>query len=130
MSKNFDSTCRFFGERTDDANGCRNNNALNQKVYVSTTPVFTGSAAFDDEICLGQSTTITGVSAPVPFVRECAPPVSGTTFLPDGSGVSYQTTVPVDCFPFGSTITSASQITSVCLEKTPLKSINELLPAW
>ena len=99
-----------------DANGCRNNNALNQKVYVSTTPVFTGSAAFDDEICLGQSTTITGVSAPVPFVRECAPPVSGTTFLPDGSGVSYQTTVPVDCFPFGSTITSASQITSVCLD--------------
>ena len=99
-----------------DANGCRNNNALNQKVYVSTTPLFTGSAAYDDEICLGQSTTITGVSVPVPYVRECAPPVSGTTFLPDGSGVSYQTTVPVDCFPFGSTITSVSQITSVCID--------------
>ena len=99
-----------------DANGCRNNNILNQKIYVSTTPVFTGSAAYDDEICLGQSTTITGSAAPVAFVRECAPPVSGTTFLPDGSGVSYQTIVPVDCFPFGSTITSASQITSVCID--------------
>lgn len=99
-----------------DANGCRNNNLINQKIYVSTTPVFTGSAAFDDEICLGQSTTITGVSTPVSFVRECAPPVSGTTFLPDGSGVSYQTTVPVDCFPFGSSITAASQITSVCID--------------
>ena len=99
-----------------DANGCRNNNKLNQKVYVSTTPIFTGTVAYDDEICLGQSTTITGVSVPVQFIKECAPPVSGTTFLPDGSGISYLTTVPVDCFPFGSTITSASQITSVCID--------------
>lgn len=99
-----------------DANGCRNNNILNQKVYVATTPLFTGSAPYKEEICLGQTTTITGVATPVPFVRECAPPVSGTTFLPDGSGVSYQTVVPVDCFPFGSTITSANQITSVCID--------------
>lgn len=99
-----------------DANGCRNNNILNQKVYVATTPLFTGSKPYKEVICLGQTTTITGVATPVPFVRECAPPVSGTTFLPDGSGVSYQTVVPVDCFPFGSTITSANQITSVCID--------------
>ncbi|MCU0349837.1 MAG: gliding motility-associated C-terminal domain-containing protein [Flavobacterium sp.] len=99
-----------------DADGCRNTNLLNQKVYVSTTPNFTGTAPLREEICLGQSTTITGSAAPVEFIRECAPPVSGTTFLPDGSGVSYQTTVPVDCFPFGSQITSASQITSVCID--------------
>ena len=98
-----------------DANGCRNTNRLNQKIYVSTTPLFTGTVAYDDEICEGQSTTITGVAAPVEFIRECAPPVSGTTFLPDGVGVSYLSTVPVDCFPFGTTITSASQITSVCI---------------
>ena len=101
-----------------DANGCRNTNRLNQKVYVSTTPVFTGSSAFDDEICLGQSTTITGIANPVTFVKECSPPVSGTTFLPDTqiSGSAYQSYVPVDCFPFGSTITSANQITSVCID--------------
>lgn len=98
-----------------DANGCRSTNRLNQLVYVSTTPSFSGITISDDEICLGQSTTITGVATPTPFIRDCAPPVSGTTFLPDGSGVSYQTSIPVDCFPFGSTITSASQITSVCL---------------
>ena len=98
-----------------DPNGCRNNNRLEQKVYVSTTPNFTGTQASDDEICLGQTTTITGVVNPVEFIRVCAPPVSGTTFLPDGSGVSYQTSIPVDCFPFGSTITAANQITSVCL---------------
>ncbi|WP_396137461.1 choice-of-anchor J domain-containing protein, partial [Flavobacterium sp.] len=34
-----------------DPNGCRNNNRLEQKVYVSTTPNFTGTQASDDEIC-------------------------------------------------------------------------------
>jgi len=99
-----------------DANGCRNTNRLDQKVYVSTTPSFTGTQAADDDICLGQSTTITGAVTPSPFTRVCAPPVSGTTFLPDGAGNSYISFVPVDCFPFGSTITSANQITSVCID--------------
>ncbi|MBE9576158.1 PKD-like domain-containing protein [Flavobacterium proteolyticum] len=97
-----------------DANGCRNSNRINQLVYVSTTPTFSTTVS-DNEICLGQSATITASATPNTFTKECAPPVSGTTFLPDGSGVSYQTSIPVDCFPFGSTITSASQITSVCI---------------
>lgn len=98
-----------------DADGCRNNNRLNQLVYVSTTPNFSGITIADDEICLGQSTTILGSAIPVPFFKDCAPPVSGTTFLPDGAGNSYQSSVPVDCFPFGTTLTDASQISSVCV---------------
>ena len=77
--------------------------------------LFTGTLAADEEICLGQSTIITGAVTPQQYVGNCAPPVSGTTFLPDGSGVSYETSVPVDCFPLGTTLTSASQITSVCI---------------
>ena len=100
-----------------DVDGCRSTLFLNQKVYVSTTPtITTTTTAYRDEICLGQSTTFTGDVTFNEFIRECAPPVSGTTFLPDGNGVSYQSFVPVDCFPFGSTITSASQITSVCID--------------
>lgn len=98
-----------------DASGCRNNNRINQLVYVSTTPNFSGITIADDEICLGQSTTIVGSVVPVPFFKDCAPPVSGTTFLPDGAGNSYQSSVPVDCFPFGTTLTAASQISSVCV---------------
>ena len=98
-----------------DAVGCRSINRINQLVYVSTTPSFIGTLAADEEICLGQSTIITGAVTPQQYVRNCAPPVSGTTFLPDGSGVSYETSVPVDCFPLGTTLTSASQITSVCI---------------
>ncbi|WP_333810504.1 choice-of-anchor J domain-containing protein, partial [Flavobacterium sp.] len=98
-----------------DAQGCRSVNRINQLVYVSTTPLFTGTTVVDNEICLGQSTNIIGAATPVTYYRECAPPVSGTTFLPDGSGVSYQTSVPVDCFPLGSTLTSVNQITSVCI---------------
>lgn len=97
------------------ADGCRSNNKINQLVYVSTTPNFNGIIIADDEICLGQSTTITGSVVPKPFFKDCAPPVSGTTFLPDGAGNSYQSQVPVDCFPFGTTLTAASQISSVCV---------------
>jgi gliding motility-associated-like protein len=97
------------------ADGCRSNNKINQLVYVSTTPNFNGITIADDEICLGQSTTILGSVVPKPFFKDCAPPVSGTTFLPDGAGNSYQSQVPVDCFPFGTNLTSASQIASVCI---------------
>ncbi len=97
------------------ADGCRSNNKINQLVYVSTTPNFNGITIADDEICLGQSTTITGSVVTKPFFKDCAPPVSGTTFLPDGAGNSYQSQVPVDCFPFGTTLTAASQISSVCI---------------
>jgi len=97
-----------------DANGCRNSNRINQLVYVSTNPTFTSTVS-DNEICLGQSANITASATPNTFTKVCNPPVSGTTFLPDGNGVSYQTSVPVDCFPFGTTLTSASQITSVCI---------------
>jgi subtilisin-like proprotein convertase family protein len=100
---------------TEDVNGCRSVNQLNQLVYVSTDPSFAGTAAADDEICLGQSTTITGIVTPTTFNGECIPPVSGTSSLPDGSGVSYQTSVPIDCFTSGTTLTSANQITSVCI---------------
>jgi gliding motility-associated-like protein len=98
-----------------DVNGCRNSNRLNQKIYVSTTPTISTSVV-DDELCAGQSTNLTGNVVFNQFVRACAPPVSGTTFLPDGAGNSYISYVPVDCFPFESTITSASQITSVCID--------------
>ncbi|HEX8562838.1 MAG TPA: PKD domain-containing protein, partial [Flavobacterium sp.] len=98
---------------TDPAN-CVNNNMINQIVQVSTTPVLTTNASLD-EICLGQSATITGTATPTPWNYQCTPPVSGTTFLPDGSGVSYTTSIVVDCFESGQLLTNANQLQSICL---------------
>ena len=97
-----------------DANNCTNQNFLNIIVQVSTTPDFTGTTG-PSEICFGDPATLTGVVTAVPFNYQCTPPVSGTTFLPDGSGVSYQTSVTVDCFSSGQTLTNINQLQQICL---------------
>ena len=70
-----------------DPNNCNNTNLLNQVIQVSTTPDFTGSNSNPNPICLGETSDITGIVNPVPFITDCTPPVSGVTFLPDGVGI-------------------------------------------
>jgi gliding motility-associated-like protein len=98
---------------TDPA-GCVNNTSTTQEVQVSTTPVLTSTAA-PNPICLGATATLGATVTPTQYVPNCTPPVSGTTFLPDGSGVSYTTAIPVSCFAAGQTITAGSQIQNICL---------------
>jgi hypothetical protein len=50
-----------------------------------------------------------------PFVANCTPVVAGTTFLPDGTGASYTTSIPVNCYGPTQTITSANNIQNICL---------------
>lgn len=98
-----------------DPQGCRNNNRLQQVVQVSTTPDFTGTQSNADTICLHTTTLLHGEAHAVPGIYDCAPPVADTTFLPDGSGASYTTSIPVQCFAFGTTLTNPSQIQGICL---------------
>jgi gliding motility-associated-like protein len=99
-----------------DNKGCKNDNKINQVVHVSTTPRFTGTIPSASTLCLGQTATIPGVVAPTLFQYDCTPPVSGITFLPDGNGVSYFTSIAVDCFNSDVTITNGNtQIQSVCV---------------
>ncbi len=95
--------------------GCVNTNKLTNIVQVSTTPSFSATTTSTNTICLGQSVSLIGGVTPVPFIKNCTPPVSGTTFLPDGSGVSYSTCINVDCYSPGQTITSANDISNICL---------------
>ncbi len=97
-----------------DPSGCQNNNTINQVVQVSTNPVFNTSVA-NPTVCLGQSTILGGTVTPTPYVVNCTPPVSGLTFLPDGSGLSYNSCINVNCFLSGQTITAANQIQDICV---------------
>lgn len=99
-----------------DNNGCFNTNDVNIQVRVSDDPDFTGTAATQSVICLGQTNTLQGVVAPTEIAMACTPPVAGTTFLPDGSGVSYVSATTVDCFNAAQTITSGNQIVDICLD--------------
>ena len=97
-----------------DANGCHNSNNLNQLVEVSTTPSISTSTTVPT-LCLGQTATLNAVPTMTPYIQNCTPPVSQLTFLPDGTGVSYQTPITVNCYNSAQTIQNASDIQNVCL---------------
>ncbi len=95
--------------------GCINYNKINQIVQVATTPSFSATTTSTTSICLGQSATLIGSVTPTPFVANCTPPIAGTTFLPDGSGTSYNTCITVDCYSSGQTVTSINDIANICI---------------
>ncbi len=97
-----------------DANGCTNTNYNNQIIQVSTTPTITTSAA-PATLCTSQTSALSANVTMTPYTVNCTPPVSGTTFLPDGSGVSYSTSITTNCYNPAATITAASDITNICL---------------
>ncbi|WP_157514631.1 PKD domain-containing protein, partial [Mangrovimonas sp. TPBH4] len=103
------------GNTSVDPEGCANTNLINQVVQVAPAPDFTGTQAAESVLCFGESTTIDGVVNAVEYINECTPPVSGTTFLPDGSGAVYSTCITVDCFASDQTLTDANQLLDVCV---------------
>jgi len=93
--------------------GCTSTNISNQYVHVSSTPDFTGTEAVETTICLGESTTINGVVAPVTVSASCA---NGGELANLGSagGQIYTSTLDLNCFQ-GQTLTDASQLVSICI---------------
>ena len=93
--------------------GCTSTNMSTQYVHVSSTPDFTGTVAVDDTICLGESTTIDGVAAPVTVSASCAN--SGELAnLGSAGGLTYTSTLDLNCFQ-GQTLTDVSQLVSICI---------------
>ncbi|WP_178984496.1 T9SS type B sorting domain-containing protein [Winogradskyella helgolandensis] len=98
-----------------DPLGCDNNNLINQVIQVATKPDFEGTEAVNTTLCFGESTDITGVVEAVEYINDCTPPVSGVTFLPDGSGAVYETSITVDCYDSDQKLTDLSQLVSICV---------------
>ena len=95
--------------------GCPNTNSINLIIRVSGEPDFTGTQATDEVLCFGETTTLEGVVNPLTLVYNCPPPESDVTFLPDGNGTAYSTSINVTCFDATQTLTDVSQIESICL---------------
>jgi len=97
--------------------GCTNKNRFNQVIQVANDPDFSGTKADKVSLCFGEGETITieGVVNTVDFNKDCTNPVSGSIFLPDGNGVSYETSVTVQCYEPSQTLTNINQLTSICL---------------
>ncbi len=93
------------------------------KVRVSILPSFAGTGPLDDVVCVGESTELLGGVTPTDTVGVDIPAgvfdlggsYAGLTYLPDGSGLLYSTSIPITGFPTGSTILDAQSLNEVCI---------------
>jgi gliding motility-associated-like protein len=103
-----------------DPTGCRDRSLEDVKVLVSTDPDFTGTIAEREIVCFGDTVQISGVVESTQFTAEVAPPITGTTFLPDRSNSNpdprfgeYETCIDVQGLAPGATLTDVTNLVSV-----------------
>jgi hypothetical protein len=95
-----------------DNNGCRSLNLDPLQILVSTIPVF--NTNFESPICVGSPSTIDG--NPVQSITWTALPpqtVAGETYLADGAGFSYSTSLVYDFFEPGAVLETCDDFLSI-----------------
>ena len=95
-----------------DDNGCRSLNLDPLQILVSTIPIFNPN--FESPVCIGSGATLDG--NPVESVTWTALPpqvVAGETFLADGAGFSYSSTLTFDFFEPGATLDNCEDLEQV-----------------
>jgi gliding motility-associated-like protein len=99
-----------------DANGCKNTNLMNQEIRVSGIPDFSNMAIPQSAACSGDTLEILTGSA-IQSEQDFAVPfsVGDSIFLPDGNGTSYTTSISVNDFVPGQTMTSLTDLLDICV---------------
>jgi len=100
----------------EDSIGCGASQATEVRVRVSTQPVFAGTDLLDSIICQFDTTQLNGFVSPTHWEIVPSLSVAGQTYLPDGTGVSYTSTVNFTSFNAGQTVQQASDLSRVFLE--------------
>ncbi len=93
------------------------------KIRVSQIPSFEGTGPLDPILCINEQTILVGGTNATDTVGVQFPPgtfeiggtVAGLTYLPDGSGQTYSTSINMSGFEDGATFSSASDLQSICL---------------
>jgi hypothetical protein len=108
--------------RVTDTLGCID--VQTTKIRVATIPLFAGTTALsEDTICFGESTILIGGVTfqdtagvdPTQGAFINGGIFAGLTFLPDGSGVNYETEIEITQFDSGQVVQNASDIIDVCV---------------
>ncbi|MEO8588717.1 MAG: PKD domain-containing protein [Flavobacteriales bacterium] len=97
---------------TDD-NDCESTSLVDLQIRVSTTPSFEGTMG-DTTICLGASLDLIAVATAVPWSGLPEVNYGAGIYLPDENGVPFESTLTVEGFPPGSTLTTTNDLPSVC----------------
>lgn len=99
---------------TDD-NDCGNLNLVDLQILVSTTPSFVGTME-SVETCLGATVDLSAVVNPVTWTGIPDANFGGGVFLPDDVGQPFTSSLTFTQFDPGQTITSTSNILSICVD--------------
>ena len=98
------------------------NEQLTSKIRVGIPPDFSGLYILQDSICAGSTTQIyggantEGSSFTIPGGSfGSSQYFEGLTYLPDGSGAQYEAPITIEGFSSSGTITSAEDLTQVCV---------------
>lgn len=93
------------------------------KIRVGQQPLFIGTGPLENPICENQQVILNGGANSTDTVGVQFPPVAfdlggtlaGLTYLPDGSGQEYSTTITMDDFPDGAIFSGEEDLQSICL---------------
>ncbi len=99
-----------------DSNGCESGNDTGRTVVVAPPPDYKGTYPEHDTICPGMNNTLIGAASPDTIRETCTAPVGDTTALPDGVGVSYTSSVTVDCYNSGQTLNDVNELLNICMK--------------
>ncbi|HBF88773.1 MAG TPA: hypothetical protein DDX39_09040 [Bacteroidales bacterium] len=97
-----------------DQYGCVNSNYLGNRVRVSTKPDFVGTSASNSTSCYGETVDLNGIVNPTKWTYEAVTTVAGETYLPDGGGESYSTSIVFDVFDAGQTLDDINDLEGIC----------------
>lgn len=94
-----------------DNNGCTNTNVIPLQVLVSTIPIFAGIQQIETSYCLGTDIVLDAGQIISTTWTALPPQVSaGQTYLADGAGFSYSTSIVFDFFEPGQLLQSCNDL--------------------
>jgi gliding motility-associated-like protein len=97
----------------EDNNGCQSLNSTPLQVLVSTSPTFPELNNITQSTCFGETVTLTGSAQSTQWTALPPQVVSGSTYLADGAGFSYSSTINFDFFEPGALLMSCSDLYGV-----------------
>lgn len=109
-----------------DSIGCMSLTQPEIRVRVSTLPNFNGTNVSGHDICHGDTIHLGGQVNPKSWHASSSLATAGITYLPDGSGMSYNSTLVFTSFATGQTLTNANDLQGICatIEHSYLGDLN------
>ena len=109
-----------------DSNGCLSNQTPKIRIRMSTQPNLNSTYAISNPICQQDTTSLFGEAIPLQWHASSSLNHAGITYLPDGSGVSYVSTLLFTVFNPNDVIQSPLDVLSInaTLEHSFLGDLN------